>query len=96
LQVFIFYFFQALAVRNLIESKYFTELASVELPTADSSGDQQQQHEEPQQQQQQQDADSPPAKVEPKCLPWYPDRMAWQLNLTRRFEKSFLKIFFVV
>lgn len=23
-------------------------------------------------------------KVEPKCLPWYPDRMAWQLNLTRK------------
>ena len=24
------------------------------------------------------------AKVQPKCLSWYPDRMAWQLNLTRR------------
>lgn len=23
-------------------------------------------------------------KVEPKCLSWYPDRMAWQLNLTRK------------
>ena len=26
----------------------------------------------------------PPAAVVPKCLEWYPDRMAWQINLTRR------------
>ena len=25
-----------------------------------------------------------PAAVVPKCLEWYPDRMAWQINLTRR------------
>ncbi len=31
-----------------------------------------------------QTGEEPVAKVSPKCLPWYPDRMGWQLNLTRR------------
>ena len=52
-----------MAIRNLIESKYFKELAEVNVP--EGEGDQ-------------------PVKVVPKCLDWYPDRMAWQLNLTRR------------
>ena len=25
-----------------------------------------------------------PTAVVPKCLEWYPDRMAWQINLTRK------------
>jgi len=45
-------------VRNLIESKYFTELSEVE--------------------------EEKELKISPKSLPWYPERMAWQLNLTRR------------
>ena len=28
--------------------------------------------------------DAPPKAVVPKCLEWYPDRMAWQINLTRK------------
>ena len=63
---------QAVAIRTIIESKYFKELAEVEIPeeSAAEAGAG--------------DAAPPVAKVEPKCLPWYPDRMAWQLNLTRR------------
>ncbi|TRY63176.1 hypothetical protein TCAL_00487 [Tigriopus californicus] len=33
--------------------------------------------------------------VEPKCLTWYPDRMAWQLNLSRkdiRREEAYFKL----
>ncbi len=60
---------QALAVRNIIESKYFKELSSVVVPSHEVGTAEE---------------DSAVAKVEPKCLSWYPERMAWQLNLTRR------------
>ena len=60
---------QAIAVRNVIEGKYFKELAEAakkeESEAKEGNG-----------------AAAEP--LVPKCLDWYPDRMAWQLNLTRR------------
>lgn len=57
---------QAVALRNVIESKYFKDLGG----------------------------DDDKLRV-PTCLSWYPDRMAWQLSLTRkeiRREESFFKL----
>ena len=34
-------------------------------------------------------------KVEPRALPWYPDRLAWQLSITRkdiRREEALFKL----
>ena len=54
-----------MALRNVIESKYFKDLAASE------------------------------SKDLPKCLDWYPDRLGWQLGLTRkeiRREESYFKL----
>ncbi|XP_059092655.1 tRNA (cytosine(34)-C(5))-methyltransferase-like isoform X2 [Tigriopus californicus] len=66
---------QAVAVRNIIESQFFRELAILKEQQAAESGD--------------------CPVVEPKCLTWYPDRMAWQLNLSRkdiRREEAYFKL----
>eukprot|EP00094_Tigriopus_californicus_P000501 TCALIF_00487-PA protein Name:"Similar to Nsun2 tRNA (cytosine(34)-C(5))-methyltransferase (Drosophila melanogaster)" AED:0.12 eAED:0.16 QI:0/0.42/0.37/1/0.71/0.75/8/1647/207 len=65
----------AVAVRNIIESQFFRELAILKEQQAAESGD--------------------CPVVEPKCLTWYPDRMAWQLNLSRkdiRREEAYFKL----
>merc|ERR1712038_1372643 len=66
---------QATAVRNVIEGKYFKELADFA-----STCDNKQENKGGEG-----DDDAPQATaVVPKCLEWYPDRMAWQINLTRK------------
>lgn len=64
-----------MAIRNIIESQFFRELAILKEKKAAES------------------EDCP--VVEPKCLTWYPDRMAWQLNLSRkdiRREEAYFKL----
>ena len=41
------------------------------------------------------DVNDPPKIIRPSCLTWYPDQLAWQLNLTRkdiRREEAYFKL----
>ena len=60
---------QAVALRNIIESQYFKSLADYASTEAAKN---------------EAGAADPVKLFQPKCLDWYPDRMAWQLNLTRK------------
>jgi tRNA (cytosine34-C5)-methyltransferase len=60
-----------LAIRNVIEGKYFKELSAHAAAHSvdDKKEDEEEEKRDP---------------LVPKCLDWYPDRMAWQLNITRK------------
>ncbi len=65
---------QAFAVRDLIEGKYFTQL-TLDQPVSEKTeetgtGES--------------DEKKPDNIPPPKCLSWYPDRLAWQLCITRK------------
>ena len=73
---------QAFAVRDLIEGTYFTALTNA-LKAAPEEGDV--------------GGGENAAKAisPPKSLPWYPDRLAWQLSITRndiRREETLYKL----
>ena len=60
---------QAFAVRDLIEGTYFTALTNALKATPGT-------HEE--------NGEAVKVIDPPKALPWYPDRLAWQLSITRK------------
>ena len=59
---------QAFAVRDLIEGTYFTALAQALKNSPDES----------------ENGEKVKLLDPPKALPWYPDRLAWQLSITRK------------
>ena len=78
-------------MRNIIESQFFKELATLKEKQLSQAKAEDEENKD-------KNGDSEKDKpnfVEPTCLSWYPDRLAWQLNLTRkdiRREEAYFKL----